>query len=217
MMACVLLVIYHYQAQPTFFDPYLARRFMFSPRKELYRHLCSFGAVFVLLGLVPAVAACLLWDDRPSEWGLGLGPRKSGGLLALLLLFAAMVPILVYASGIPSIAAGHPLSSLATKYTKALVLYEAFLFLHLVGLEFLFRGFLLFGLRREMGNGAIYLQAIPYVVLYAGGSQTEALAAIPAGIVLGHLAARTGSIWYGIVLHWLCAAMLDYLVIYRPF
>jgi membrane protease YdiL (CAAX protease family) len=217
VMACVLLIIYHHQAQPTFFDPYLARKFMFSPRKELYRYLCSFGAAFVLLGLVPAVAACLLWDERPSDWGLSLGPKKPAGLLALLLLFAGMLPILIYASRIPSMAVGHPLSTLAAKYAKALVLYEAFLFLHMVGLEFLFRGFLLFGLRKEMGNGAIYLQAIPYVVLYAGGLQTEALAAIPAGLALGHLAARTGSIWYGIVLHWLCAATLDYLVIYHPF
>lgn len=190
---------------------------MLSPRRELYRYLCSFGAVFVVLGLVPAVAASLLWDERLSEWGLGLGQNKSTGLLALFVLFGAMIPVLIHASRIPSIAFQHPLSILAATYTQALVIYEVFLFLHMVGLEFMFRGFLLFGLQKEMGTVAVYIQAIPYVVLCAGGSQTAALAAIPAGIALGHLAARTGSIWYGVVLHWLCAAALDYLVIYHPF
>ncbi len=194
----------------------MARRFLFAPRNELYRHLYAFGATFVLLGVLPLAIACMLWDERPSEWGITLGKGKLAGLTVSLALFIMMLPVLAHASADPVMSAGHPLSRLAAKYGKALLLYEGFLFLYMAGWEFFFRGFLLFGLRKSVGDAAIYLQVIPYVLMHAGRSEMEALASIPAGIALGHLAARTGSVWYGIMLHWLCAVALDLLIIYRP-
>jgi membrane protease YdiL (CAAX protease family) len=214
--ASALLIIQQYQAQPAFFDVYLARRFTLSPVNELYRYLYSFGATFVLLGLLPAVLGCVLWDERPSAWGLALGQQKLAGSIVSLALFAALLPVLAYASRLPFISAVHPLSGLAAKHRNALIIYEACLLLYMAGWEFFFRGFLLFGLKKRVGDAAIYLQVVPYAAMYLGGSQVEALGAIPAGIALGLLAARTGSVWYGIILHWLCALALDVLVVYRP-
>ncbi|UCD57135.1 MAG: CPBP family intramembrane metalloprotease [Candidatus Hydrogenedentota bacterium] len=214
--ASILLIIYHYEGKPAFFDAHLASRFVFTPSKELYRYLYSFGATFVVLGLLPAAVASVLWDDRPSEWGLALGRRKLAGLVVSLLLFAAMLPVLAYASTLPSVSDVHPLSKLAAKYQKPLVIYETCLFLHLAGWEFFFRGFLLFGLGKRIGDAAIYFQVLPCAVMHLGKPQVEALGAIPTGIALGYLASRTGSVWYGVVLHWLCALTLDIFVIYRP-
>jgi membrane protease YdiL (CAAX protease family) len=128
-----------------------------------------------------------------------------------------MIPVLAYASTFPQIAAFHPFSRLAARHAKALLLYEGSLLLFIAGWEFFFRGFLLFGLKNELGDAAIYLQVIPYSVMYLNRPAAEALASIPAAIVLGHLASRTGSVLYGIVLHWVCALTLDMFIIYDVF
>jgi len=128
-----------------------------------------------------------------------------------------MIPALAYTSTVPSIAAIHPLSKLAIKYKKTLILYEGALLLYMAGREFFFRGFLLFGLKETMGDAAIYLQVIPYSIMYLHRPGVKALASIPATIILGHLAVYTGSVFYGIMLHWLCAFALDIIVIYNLF
>jgi membrane protease YdiL (CAAX protease family) len=132
-------------------------------------------------------------------------------------LFIAMLPVIAYLSKVPSVSATHPLCRLATRHTGALVIYEAALLLYVSGWEFFFRGFLLFGLKKPLGEGAIYLQALPYALMYLDGPRLQTLGAIPGGIALGYLASRTGSIWYGVALHWLCALALDWVIIYRPF
>ncbi len=66
--------------------------------------------------------------------------------------------------------------------------------------ELFFRGFVLFGLRARYGNGA----AIIGSACLFGVSHLDAVAAVyatVAGIVLGVLALRTGSIWPGIAVH----------------
>jgi hypothetical protein len=217
ILASILLVIHHHIGRPHFFDAHFAHRFILNPRNELYRHLYSFGATFVLLGLVPMGLVFTFWNQKPTEWGVGLGARRSTGLIVSCVLFCLMIPVLAYASTIPSIAAVHPLSKLAMKYGKALLLYEGALLLYIAGWEFFFRGFLLFGLRKTMGDAAIYLQALPYSIMYLHRSEFEALASIPAAIILGYLAVHTSSVFYGIMLHWLCACVLDIIVIYNVF
>lgn len=217
LLAAILLIIHHHFAQPAFFDYHLARRFIINPVNELYRYLYFFGATFIVLGVFPLAIALILWNERPSTWGVTLGKDKWRYLFASLILVLLLVPALALASNIPSIAAIHPLSKLALKYLKALLYYEAFLLLYVAGWEFFFRGFILFGLKRTTGDAAIYLQAIPYAIMHLDRSGIEALASIPIAVLLGHLAARTGSVLYGIIVHWLCAITLDIFVIYNVF
>jgi hypothetical protein len=217
VVASVFLIVHHYAGQPAFFDAHFARRFTLSPVNELYRQLYAFVATFVVLGLLPATLAFILWNDRPSEWGLALGGGRRAGLLGAFVLVAAMLPVLIYAGTLPSMIAGRPLSVVAGRYSRAFVLYEACLLLFVMGQEFFFRGFLLFGLKKGAGDAALHLQVIPYVLIHMNRPPAQAVASIPAGIALGYLAAQTGSVWYGVIVHWSCALILDYLVVYRPF
>jgi len=215
--ASALLIVYNYGAQPEFFDAHLARRLFLSPVNELYRHLYSFAATFVVLGLLPATMAGVLWNERASAFGLGFGRRKLASVAAVLVLFGAMLPLLAYASTLPAISAGHPLSRLAARHRNALIVYEVCLFAYIIGSEFFFRGYLLFGLAGTVGDAAIYIQSLPYVLIHLDRPPMEAVAAVPTSIALGYLASRGGSIWYGVILRWLCAAALDVCVIYHPF
>ncbi len=217
LLVAVLLIIHHYFAHPAFFDDHLARRFIINPINELYRYLYFFGATFIVLGVLPMAMALILWNERPSTWGVTLGRDRWRYLLVSLMAVVLLVPVLAFASSIPSIAAFHPLSKLALKYSRALIYYEVFLLLYIAGWEFFFRGFILFGLKRGTGDLAIYLQAIPYAITHLDRSGIEALASIPTAVLLGYLASRTGSVLYGIIIHWFCAILIDMFVIYNVF
>jgi membrane protease YdiL (CAAX protease family) len=55
----------------------------------------------------------------------------------------------------------------------------------------------------------VFIQTIPFAILHFGKAQLETLAAVFAGILLGYLALRTRSFWYGWLLHVLVAFSND--------
>jgi membrane protease YdiL (CAAX protease family) len=93
------------------------------------------------------------------------------------------------------------------------ILYELAYVIYFVGWEFIYRGFMLFGLARPLGYYAVFIQTIPFALLHFGKPQVETLSAVLAGILLGYLALRTRSFWYGWLLHILVATSNDVLAI----
>jgi membrane protease YdiL (CAAX protease family) len=71
----------------------------------------------------------------------------------------------------------------------------------MVAWEFIWRGFLLFGLEPKFGYYAVLFQMIPFVILHNGKPAIETFGAIIAGLALGILALRTRSILYCIITH----------------
>jgi membrane protease YdiL (CAAX protease family) len=78
-------------------------------------------------------------------------------------------------------------------------------------LEFFFRGFLLLPLAGRFGWRAAVLSTVPYALLHAGKPPAEFVGSIPFGLWLSSLAVRSGSIMYGVVLHWILALAIDLL------
>jgi membrane protease YdiL (CAAX protease family) len=76
--------------------------------------------------------------------------------------------------------------------------------------EFLYRGFMLLGLKSSLGTfSALLIQLVPYVYSHSGKPLMETLGSFPVGLALAWLAIRTGSCWYGIILHGGIAILLD--------
>ena len=67
--------------------------------------------------------------------------------------------------------------------------------------EFIWRGFMLFGLEKKFGGYAVLMQMIPFVILHNGKPFLETFGAILGGIALGILALRTRSIYYCVLTH----------------
>ena len=67
--------------------------------------------------------------------------------------------------------------------------------------EFVWRGFLLFGLEEKFGYYAVLIQMIPFVILHNGKPYMETFGAIIGGIALGILAFRTRSFLYCVIVH----------------
>jgi membrane protease YdiL (CAAX protease family) len=64
-------------------------------------------------------------------------------------------------------------------------------------------------LRRAMGAYAIFVMIVPYCMIHYHKPIAEVLGAIGAGIILGTLALRTRSIWFGVAIHISVALTMD--------
>jgi membrane protease YdiL (CAAX protease family) len=79
-------------------------------------------------------------------------------------------------------------------------------FLDLIGWEFFFRGWILFGYARVFGDHALWLQAVPFALAHMGKPEFETLSTIFGGFLFGLVAWRTRSFVYPFLIHWFVAS-----------
>ena len=103
----------------------------------------------------------------------------------------------------------YPFYDNAHRSAAEFITWELFYFAQFFSLEFFFRGFMLFPLKRYMGSGAIFAMMLPYVMIHYGKPLPECFGAILAGLALGTLALRTRSIWPGVLIHVVVALACD--------
>jgi membrane protease YdiL (CAAX protease family) len=174
-----------------------------------------FAATFILFGIVPLTVVSWGFREKPADYGLGLGNWRRGLALVSLLFPPVLLFTLYPASGTEEIRAFYPLDPEAFRSARAFVTLEALrVLLFYPAWEFLFRGFILFGLRRRIGEWpAICLQTIPSCLWHIGMPAGELFSSLAGGVLFGWLALRTGSIVWPLLLHVLIGIGLDLLIV----
>ena len=95
------------------------------------------------------------------------------------------------------------------------IVWEIFYFLQFISLEFFFRGFLVHGLKKEIGDYSVLVMVIPYCMIHFQKPFLETIGAIFAGLILGYLSLRKNSIATGIALHFSVAITMDVFALYH--
>lgn len=144
--------------------------------------------------LVPMAAGWLLFRDKPWDYGLRAG-RWRWAIAVTPACLAAMALILDGASNLADFRSYYHRYALDW---PELLLDTA---LYMFAWEFLLRGYMLFGLERSIGRNAIFVQAIPFVLLHLGKPFLETLACIPGGLILGYIAYKTRSFLPCFIIH----------------
>lgn len=179
--------------------------------------LTEWSAVMVFFYVVPPVLTIrFLLHARVRDFGLRV--RGIGRFARpYVLLYLLAVPFLVVASFSTEFQSRYPFLRLAPgqSFWPYLWCWWALYALQFVALEFFFRGFLVHGLVPRFGWLAVPIMVLPYNMLHYGKPMPEALAAIVGGFVLGTLAIRTRSIWWGAALHISIAATMDVLALWH--
>jgi uncharacterized protein len=134
-----------------------------------------------------------------------------------VVLYLVSVPFLVVVSNAAEFQSRYPFYDLAPRETLWPYLWAwwAGYAIQFMALEFFFRGFLVHGLVPRFGYMAVFVMAFPYNMLHYGKPMMEAIAAIVGGVVLGTLAIRARSIWWGAALHISIAATMDVLSLWH--
>jgi membrane protease YdiL (CAAX protease family) len=159
----------------------------------VFRYRPANGLLFWLA--IPLLFIVVVYRQAPSSYGFRLGDWKAG----LALTAAACAGITVVMAFLART------DSLQSYYgSRNVGLGELILDsgLELFGWEFIFRGFLLFGLYRVCGPYAIVLQAVPFAIAHLGKPELETLSCIFGGSGFGYVAWRTGSFLYPFLIHW---------------
>lgn len=167
--------------------------------------------VTVFYFVVPAAIIKLLWRADLRDFGLRL--RIEPGFWKLLAISSAiMLPLVYLMSLTEGFAAKYPFLQIynGEPYIGGtLVAWELIYFVQFFGLEFFFRGFLVHSLKPTLGLYSIFVMTVPYCMIHFSKPMPETLAAIAAGIFLGWLSYKNGSIWLGLVLHCMVAFSMD--------
>ena len=169
------------------------------------------GCVFFYL-LLPAFISGFVLKTKPSESGIVFKiPQKHWKIYGLLILI--VMPFVVLASFSDHFQATYPFYRVPVNELdlNLFLIWEIAYFLQFVGIEYFFRGFLLFQAEKHIGRHAVLFAMLPYCMIHFGKPLPETLGAIVAGIVLGTMALRSRSIIPGIIVHYTVAISMDLL------
>ena len=121
---------------------------------------------------------------------------------ALLFLTIAMSLVLWFVARDPGMVAYYS-ARVAESSVGRLIYVNA---VDLWGWEFIWRGFMLFGLARVLGPGpAIFISAIPFAFMHLNKPELETLSTIFGGAGFAFIAWRTNSFIYPWLIHWYIA------------
>jgi membrane protease YdiL (CAAX protease family) len=153
----------------------------------------------ILYLFIPLFVILVFFREHPGEYGFSLGDWKTGLLLTALGILL-MAPVIYYlGSGDPSMQEYYKPLTKGLPWTT---------FLDLIGWEFLFRGWILFGYARKFGAEALWLQAVPFALMHNGKPEIETLSTIFGGFAFGWVAWRTKSFVWPFLIHWFIATFI---------
>jgi uncharacterized protein len=165
----------------------------------------------VLYVVIPGLLIRCVFRERLADYGLKLrGAFKDGWLY--LVFFAVMGPLILLVSYDAHFQHTYPfyrpqMDENLWPWFWAWELLYAFQFL---SLEFFFRGFMVHGLKRQLGSMAIPAMMVPYCMIHFGKPLPETFGAIVAGLVLGFMSLRTRSVILGAAIHVSVALSMDF-------
>ena len=164
--------------------------------------------------VVPVVLITLVWRQRLAEYGL----RWSADWRTLrpyLAFVVVMAPVVWIASSTDQFQARYPFLNMmpGESIQSRWLIWESAYFAQFFALEFFFRGFMVLGLKARFGWLSIPVMVVPYCMIHFAKPMPEAVAAIVAGIALGHLSVKSGTVFWGALLHCTVAVSFDLTVL----
>lgn len=148
----------------------------------------------VYFAVLPLLTIILILRKNPLDFGFRLGNWKVWGLYVIL-SFAIAMPVLYFSSRFTALENYYALGQFdLLKYSLETAAY-------MFAWEFLYRGFLLFGLKEKLGEISIFVQMIPFVLLHFGKPEIETISTIFVGVYLGYVAYRGNSYWPAFIIH----------------
>lgn len=144
--------------------------------------------------VLPLLTIVLILRKNPLDFGLRPGNVKVWSLYVVATVIVA-APILYFASR------SSTLSRYYTVPNFNVATYSVQTIIYLFAWEYIFRGFLLFGLKGKLKEASVLVQMVPFVLLHLGKPEIETLSTIITGIYFGWVAYRGNSFWPAFIIH----------------
>jgi len=163
------------------------------------------SAVFYFL--LPLAIVLLVLREDPRKFGLTPGDWRRG-LLFSALGIVVMAVVIVALAQLDEFRLYYARSSFQSRETRPILEFALRQGIYMLSWEFIFRGFMLFGLRERFGSLAIWIQAIPFAIMHLGKPELETLSTVFGGAAFGYMDLKSGSIFPSVVIHWAIYVMM---------
>jgi hypothetical protein len=192
--------------------------------------LISFWLGAFLLVVIPIIIIKFKFKQPLSLYGLGLPPagRRRLAFWTFLTLTLLSLPAFWFGTHSPDMRQMYPLFK-PFSGTGEFILYEMTYLPFFIAIEFIFRGYLLFGLAgvkdEELGQGggargifyfhryALLIQMLSYTAWHLGKPLPELWGTLVWGLAAGATAYAVRSIWPVVLSHWLLNVFLDAVIV----
>lgn len=190
--------------------------------------LVSFVVGFILLVVIPCCIIKFRFKESIADYGLGWSKdRIKLGMTALVVLFVVALPLFWFGTGNAEMQAEYPMFGKENITTwGSFIVYELVYFIFFINIEFIFRGYLLFGLygirQSEVGDMrtavssplvfgvyAVLIQMLAYTMWHIPKPMPEYIGALFWGVAVAAVALKIRSIWPIIIVHWILNVFLD--------
>lgn len=201
--------------------------------------LISFWVGTLLVVVIPILLIRFVYKQPLSAYGLGFPPpgRRKLAIVSLVFLIVTAIPAFVIGTQDVEMQKLYPYYRLFDNFGMFL-LYELTYFPFFLSIEFIFRGYLLFGLagvrddeiqrlnaeakpRPDTGLPGVYffakyallIQMLSYTAWHLGKPVPELWGTLVWGLVAGATAYAIRSIWPVTIAHWLLNVILDLVIL----
>lgn len=189
-------------------------RVLIQPEKVTIPLFC-FGmkkmiAAFMIMGVIPALIVKFIFREKLSDYGLSLGIK-----LRTFRTMLIIVPIMAFSGWLSGMGkfmySAYPMNPYAATGSLAFAIHSiVYLFLFYLAWEFMFRGFMQYGLMKNFGlPAAVLVQTMASVMLHYGNPPVEVFMSVPAGLFWGFFSWRTRSVISGACQHAALGIMMD--------
>lgn len=195
--------------------------------------LISFWSGAFLLLIIPILIIKLCFKDNLADYGLGLPPKNHRviGIWGFIVLTVLSLPAFILGADDASVNSTYPFFREFDNLTQFMV-YELTYLPFFIAIEFIFRGYLLFGLAPTTAstrafnpkslkadfkqyNYVLIIQMLSYTAWHLGKPLAEVWGTLFWGLAAATVAYTSKSIWPVVFSHWILNVVLDALVVMR--
>jgi len=162
---------------------------------------------FVFYCLIPLGIIIFILREDPRDFGLRVGNWRKGALFSLLGI-ALMGVVIVGLAQVTEFQQYYGLAAFREPDSRGLTELALRMGVYMFSWEFMFRGFLLFGLKDRLGPLAIWIQAIPFAIMHLGKPELETLSTIFGGAAFGYVDLESRSVLPSVLIHWAIYLMM---------
>ena len=157
-------------------------------------------SALVLYFLIPLGIIVMVFREDPRRYGLTLGDWKKGVMFSVLGV-AMMAVVIFFLAQLEEFRRYYDFGFFDTPQTAEVLEFALRQAVYMFSWEFMFRGFMLFGLEERFGSLAIWIQAIPFAIMHLGKPELETLSTIFGGAAFGYIDLESRSIFHSVFIH----------------
>ncbi len=180
--------------------------------KSNYKDNVVYGkriSAFIIFGILPILIVKYVFHENLDQYGFAF-IHKNVKPVYFFIMLVMVVPIMISLSKRENIYSHYPEVKSATISRLSLLLSSITYILYYFGYEGLFRGFLVFGLRRYTGDLFAVITSMVFTsITHLSSPLIVLIGSMVSGVIFPYIVILSGSIWALFVFHSLIGISMD--------